>query len=228
MTCNNGTANVSLFTGEDYPRGYPRQAAFQSSEPNWSIYRAFGYLHSRVILQLQDELRELEDELNDLDCDQADSNDPAENSRVTSRDSDHRAAQREHESQQGAGRVVLSDRAILLAKIEDRLVRYDKMLINAREMVEFQKPNDRDWLSLRKWFWNTKPLSWEREELFVHMKDDLVTLKPRDDSGRLDSWIDHAVLQLPRCMSAVSTWIPRWFWQFEEDQADTKNLALHQ
>lgn len=52
---------------QEYPKGYPLQAAFQSSEPSWSIYRAFNYLHSRVILDLQDELRVLEEDLEELD-----------------------------------------------------------------------------------------------------------------------------------------------------------------
>lgn len=52
---------------QDYPPGYPLQAAFQSSEPGWSIYRSFDYLHSRVILQLQDQVFALERELADQD-----------------------------------------------------------------------------------------------------------------------------------------------------------------
>jgi hypothetical protein len=52
---------------QEYPLGYPRQAAFQSSESSWSIYRAFDYLHSRVILDLQEDLRGLERKLVDLD-----------------------------------------------------------------------------------------------------------------------------------------------------------------
>lgn len=31
------------------------------------IYRRFGYIHSRLLLNKQDELRELEDDLNDMD-----------------------------------------------------------------------------------------------------------------------------------------------------------------
>ena len=58
---------AKIIAVEAYPQGYPRQAAFQSSEPNWSIYRGFNYLHSRVILELQDELRCLEKGLTDMD-----------------------------------------------------------------------------------------------------------------------------------------------------------------
>jgi hypothetical protein len=99
---------------------------------------------------------------------------------------------------------VRSKRAIILGEIENRLLRYDKVLIKARELAEFQRPSDRDWSDVRTWFWNNKPLSHEQEELFIQMKDDLITLKPRDDSGKLDSWIDYGVTQLPGCLGAVS------------------------
>lgn len=43
-------------TVEDYPRGYPRLAAFVSSDIEGRIYRQFGYLRSRLLLYYQDEL----------------------------------------------------------------------------------------------------------------------------------------------------------------------------
>lgn len=52
---------------ESFPAGYPRQAAFADSDENFMIYRRFGYIHSRLLLNKQDELRELEDKLNDTD-----------------------------------------------------------------------------------------------------------------------------------------------------------------
>jgi hypothetical protein len=57
---------------QKYPRGYPLQAAFQASESSWSIYRGFSYLHSRVILDMQDELRCLEEQLEEVDQDNED------------------------------------------------------------------------------------------------------------------------------------------------------------
>jgi hypothetical protein len=43
------------------------QSVFLSTEPSWSIYRGFSYLHSRVILELQDEIRYLEKKLTDTE-----------------------------------------------------------------------------------------------------------------------------------------------------------------
>ncbi len=47
--------------------GYPQLATFETSVPNFSIYRGFNYLHGRVLLDLQDEVATLERELNDFD-----------------------------------------------------------------------------------------------------------------------------------------------------------------
>ncbi|KAF2789188.1 hypothetical protein K505DRAFT_365832 [Melanomma pulvis-pyrius CBS 109.77] len=52
---------------EDYPVGYPRLAAFKSSEPDFSLYRSFKYLHARVILELQYDIQNLERDLVELD-----------------------------------------------------------------------------------------------------------------------------------------------------------------
>ncbi len=50
-----------------YPPGYGRVAAFEDCDPSFSLFRKFGWLHSRVLLHLQDELQELEEELESLD-----------------------------------------------------------------------------------------------------------------------------------------------------------------
>ena len=52
---------------EACPIGYPRLAAFLSSEHSFSIYRGFEYLHSRVLLGLQDQIVGLERELDTKD-----------------------------------------------------------------------------------------------------------------------------------------------------------------
>ena len=53
---------------DDYAEGYGKLAAFIDCDPNFRIYRKFGWLHSRVLLYIQDELRELEEELEDIDA----------------------------------------------------------------------------------------------------------------------------------------------------------------
>lgn len=57
---------------ENNPNGYPRLAAFQTSDPNFGLYRSYSYLHSRILLDLQDEITELEKELDEKDWDDVD------------------------------------------------------------------------------------------------------------------------------------------------------------
>lgn len=49
------------------PRGYPNLAAFLDSDECFSVYRRFGFLQSRLLLEKQSKLRELEGALDKLD-----------------------------------------------------------------------------------------------------------------------------------------------------------------
>lgn len=52
---------------EECPEGYPELAAFLDSDENFMLYRRFGFVQARVLLEKQDELRLLEERLDDLD-----------------------------------------------------------------------------------------------------------------------------------------------------------------
>ena len=54
---------------EECPLGYPKLAAFIDSDDNFMIFRRFGFLYSRVLLNKQDEIRELESRLDHMDKD---------------------------------------------------------------------------------------------------------------------------------------------------------------
>lgn len=56
---------------EECPAGYPRLAAFLDSDPNFMVFRRFGFLHTRVLLNKQDELRVLEKQLDNIDQEDA-------------------------------------------------------------------------------------------------------------------------------------------------------------
>jgi hypothetical protein len=49
------------------PEGYPRLAAFLDSDENFMLYRRFGFLQTRLLLNKQAELREHEKALDRLD-----------------------------------------------------------------------------------------------------------------------------------------------------------------
>jgi len=52
---------------ENYPLGWPRLAAFQNQSDSCAVYRRFGLLFCRLLLQLQGELTCLEQKLLQLD-----------------------------------------------------------------------------------------------------------------------------------------------------------------
>jgi hypothetical protein len=178
---------------EKFPVGYPLQAAFQSSESSFSIYRAFGYLHSRVILEMQDELRCLEDGLKNLD--ERDASRESREDCVTSREADLKQAKRDGKP---------SERANLLVQIRDKLVNYDEILLKARELNGFQKPSNRDYDSLRNWFDMECHLSSEAEREFVERKEDLITLRQGREWAGFDGLIESSIKRLPPRLSLVS------------------------
>lgn len=182
--------------------GYPALAAFQASEPSFSIYRSFDYLHSRVILDLQDELRSLEDDLMEIDEDDAYSTNARQKRRVRSRDADIEEGFREA-TEQNRTDILPSRRIVLLEKIRLKLIQYDEILFKTRELAEFQRPSERDRQNVRRWFWGKKPLSYEVEAEFIKRTADLITLKPRAEWGKFDSWIEDRVPRMPSLFRQV-------------------------
>src|SRR5271156_4507892 len=54
---------------QECPEGYPQFAAFLDSDDNFMVYRRYGYLHARLLLQKQEQLRQLEEALDNMDYD---------------------------------------------------------------------------------------------------------------------------------------------------------------
>ena len=117
-----GTANpprirprkLIVSTVEDHPIGYPRQAAFADSDESFAIYRRFGYIHARLLMHRQDELRELEDKLGDMD--KRDFRDEDRQRRLTSREVDDGLSRREEAGSES--------RSALFDRIEDKVLKY--------------------------------------------------------------------------------------------------------
>ncbi|KAF2827613.1 hypothetical protein CC86DRAFT_369704 [Ophiobolus disseminans] len=148
---------------ENTPNGFPRLAAFQSSDINFSLYRSFRYLHSRVLLDLQDEITSLEKQLDYMD-EEDHEDDPA---RLQSRYVDIDRAVRDGRS---------PNRPEILRKIRAKLLDYDEILIKARQLESFQKPSERNYRSVRNYYHNNKPLM-DSETDSIRTKDDIVSLR---------------------------------------------------
>lgn len=52
---------------QDFPKGFPKLACFLDSDDAFMVYRRFGIVFSRLILNKQDEIREMEDTLACMD-----------------------------------------------------------------------------------------------------------------------------------------------------------------
>jgi len=52
---------------QDFKIGYPNLATFKNSTECFTLYRRFGYLQSRLLLEKQDVLRVLEQRLDEFD-----------------------------------------------------------------------------------------------------------------------------------------------------------------
>jgi len=162
---------------ENTPNGFPRLAAFQSSEANFALYRSFSYLHSRVLLDLQDEITCLEKELDDLDWDDFDT-DP---DRLQSREIDIAKSTRDDPERR--------NRRTILADIRAKLVEYDEVLIKARTLESFQRPSDRNYRSVRRYHHNTKPLM-DSEMDSIRSKEDIVSLRNGREWASFDGGVE--------------------------------------
>ncbi len=129
---------------------------------------------------MQDELRELEEQLQELD-----EADLLENRKRLS-------------SRKKAGPKRLG----LFSKISEKLISYDEFLIKARDLNAFQRPSNRDYGSLRRWFYFKSPLV-QREADFIKKREDLVTLRQGREWAGFDGWIESMIKKLPESLAEV-------------------------
>lgn len=174
---------------ENTPNGFPRLAAFQSSEANFGLYRSFSYLHSRILLDLQDEITMLEKELDEIDWDDFE----AAPERLRSRETDVSMA-----SSEGTTRT----RRVILREIKEKLMEYDEVLIKARELEAFQKPSDRNYRSVRRYHHNTKPLM-DAEMDSIRSKEDTVSLRSGREWATFDGGVETVIGQVDRGLKWV-------------------------
>jgi hypothetical protein len=107
----------------DLPSGYPQLAAYLNSDPDFTIFRRFGFLQNRLLLYRQAELEALQLELHhlDRDDDEKDRNPRfPENPRLYwwQWDTNHPETQSR-----------ISIRVRLMDKIEEKLMKYSKTLL---------------------------------------------------------------------------------------------------
>ncbi|KAF4308475.1 hypothetical protein GTA08_BOTSDO04345 [Botryosphaeria dothidea] len=172
---------------EECQEGYPRLAAFKACEPSFSLYRGFSYVHSRLILDLQAKIAALENELDDLDEEEFEDED--KRIRLSSVKEDIEAARTASPDQR--------HRQHILEELRVNVLHYDELLIKAKQLAAFQRPNNRDYCSVRAYFWNFRPLA-KKEEKYIKCREDLVSLRNGREWAGFDQWVETSLLKLSR------------------------------
>lgn len=199
---------------EDSPKGFPIVASYLDSDDCFMIYRRFGFLHARLLLNKQDELRELEEELRDAD--------------ERDKKGDARAQKclqsRSKDNSRGLPEGWERSRQELLVIIEKKVMEYgrneqscqisrdtyfgkDALLLQAQQLVSLNRPADRDHTSVINFLQNRNPL-FESEQSFIYEKEDLITLRPGRETAFLDAFVER-MLKWSNCKPIqVSFWYP--------------------
>ncbi|KAL9599067.1 MAG: hypothetical protein Q9219_004101 [cf. Caloplaca sp. 3 TL-2023] len=165
---------------ENYPRGFPRLACFLSSDDGFMVYKRFGIVFSRLLLNKQDELRELEAKL--LVMDRKDEVDTANDGArfLMSRYEDVMR----HKQSPPVG--FLKTRPQLLKLMEEKILEYSELLLKANQLNGLKKPSPRDYRSVLRYMVKDNCQLFEEESAWILDMDDLVTLQP----GREYAWLD--------------------------------------
>lgn len=162
--------------------GYPYLATFLDSDENFMIFRRFGFLHTRLLLHTQDELRIMEKEL-----DQMDQRDSFQNIKLLQCRVDDNLRKDE----------VPQTRTALLSRIEAAILKYDQLLLNSQQLAAANRPPERDYNSVANFISHKKPLL-QGDDDFIYRKEDLITLRPGRESAWLDAVVEKMLKLFPR------------------------------
>jgi len=163
---------------DSHPEGYPQLAAFMNSDENFSICRRFGFLHQRVLLYRQDELRALEDRLIRLDDEDAE-DDPK---LLKSRKLD--------DVKEG------SLRRGLIQEIDEKLEEYVKVMQRMKFVSNCKTASARNYTSVSNWLHNKAPLSNEETE-FIHHKADIIAIGDGEEQSWFDGFVEDTLSKVP-------------------------------
>lgn len=164
---------------QDCPDGYPRLAAFLDSDDNFMIYRRFGYLQSRLLLEKQEHLRQLEEELENLD------------------EEDREAESRNLITMENYDTEQYKQRRELMQRIGCQFREYASLLQAAQALTHCNRPSFSEYKSVENFINNRHPL-YPSEEGFIYRKEDLVILRPGREHAWVDCWVEK-FLRFSRC-----------------------------
>ncbi|CZR51637.1 uncharacterized protein PAC_01514 [Phialocephala subalpina] len=184
---------------EDFPNGFPRLSAFVSSDPDFSIVRAFKTIHNRIILQYEVEITELEKALFKLDTEDEINPQMVHRLRRTKHKEGWDSRQRD-----------------LLKELRTKIIEYDEIVLYHARMQELGRPPKRNHIHYWNFIWTTKPLAQGYYD-YVYWADDFVTLAGNRTNYFQDLIQEH-MFRWPRSLV-------KWFLRKSDKEKPTENKA---
>ena len=185
---------------DHYPVGYGKLAAIEDCDPDFLIYRKFGWLRNCALLHLQDELVELEEDLEALDGFEF----VEEPRRLYSR--------RQNEGPDGI------ERRELLKQIRSKLAEYgelaqtekaqspdisDESLFRLQKIQALRRPTERNQKSLANFIFNTGSQAAEESD-WIRVGTDLAAVAHDQEHGWLIGFLEDTLLKISRKAAIVS------------------------
>ncbi|KAL2040171.1 hypothetical protein N7G274_007074 [Stereocaulon virgatum] len=163
---------------QHYPPGLPSLAAYLNGDKDRLIARKFGYLHARVLLDLERDLETLEANLRKFDQADSETNPAA----LQSRDTDEE-------------RLEGKSRGNLLQEVNRKLVDYHNVVVRIKAFQSMSIPTPQ---AFNHWGKHIKDKIEvvDQEKVFLQRAADLVTLADVEEQGWLDRVVERA---LNRC-----------------------------
>lgn len=181
----------------DVPEGFPQLAAWLNSNDNWNIYRGFGSLSARVLVNMEIELTKLEQKI--LDLDEADKAHP----RLKFRLNGYENFAEYNEEQKNN----VEDAQKLLSEYFDFLLKHC-------QVRQLDRPTKRNFYGFYNWMWSEGPLCKDKREFMYHIDDFISAYKHSEKSIRLGDFMERRLDKWPRL---------RWLFQTEHDRNKSKN-----
>ncbi|KAH8684300.1 hypothetical protein BGZ60DRAFT_523524 [Tricladium varicosporioides] len=157
----------------DLPEGFPQLASWLNSNNNWNIYRGFGSLSARVLVDLQIELTQLEQKILDLDK----ANEVHE--QLNPGPNGNEGAPRDNGEQKQN-----------VQNAKAKLLEYYDFLLKYCQVYALDRPTDRHYLAFYNWMWGEKPLCQEKSDFMFYINDFVSVYKHTEKSNRLANFME--------------------------------------
>ncbi|KAH0565077.1 hypothetical protein GP486_001534 [Trichoglossum hirsutum] len=169
---------IKIEQPEKYPDGYPRLAAVVNSDDNFVIYRRFGRLQARQLLELEAELTELEEELDRIDSTQ---------------EKDSELEPNLHNRE----RAENSERSRLMRKISERKHEYNCMVLQEHQLRSIPRPTPTNRKSIFDHIYQEKFLDEGEYNHIFHVEDMIAPGYNDSEDDWVKSFVQSIFQKLP-------------------------------